>query len=649
VPLLLSLLRAAVFILEGESMRFYLGFVLFLLGMSGNNGQAQTIVWSNTGASTAWYTSTNWSPSTSSAQWLTTHVAQFQNAGTATTSGINMNTAPLSIGAIEVTSARTRALTIGNSSTVAGTLTLNGATVNSVANVILRSSSNSALTLQNNETGSGKTMNIALANTTTNLVNIEGTGNIVISSNISGSSKKLAVNASSSGDLRLSGTNTFDGGIDITGGTGGGRLRIDAVAALPTTGNIAISNGGRMTLNIAGTFGSASQSLSFNPNQTTNPSLDISSGAAVIWQGTVSIDAATRIESNGATGSLTFTGNVSGSGQLIKQGSGNLILSGTGNSLTGSTLIGNGTLTVNTGSAIGTGDLTLFQTSTNNTALTLNNTSQSIGSLSSNFTAVTGTQTQTINLNGTALTINNANTTSFGLGAVETLTSTITGSGGSIIKQGAGSLTFTNANTYSGGTTISAGALYANNTSGSATGSGNVIVNGGLLGGTGTINGAVTVNPDGIFQAGDSTATGPLTLGSSLTIASGGQINVKFAGTTSVANNFNITTDFFFNAGAKLQIDGNGLTFDPLQTYQLQIGDAANDLRGLNVTDQLMFSFVNFSNSSAFQFSLTGNLAGNIFVNFTAAPIPEPTTILLGSALVLGGVSYFRRRREVDV
>jgi hypothetical protein len=80
----------------------------------------------------------------------------------------------------------------------------------------------------------------------------------------------------------------------------GGRLRIDAVAALPTTGAIAVNTGGRITLNIAGTYGGASQSLTFNPNQTINPSLDILSGAAVIWQGTFVLSADTRIEANGA-------------------------------------------------------------------------------------------------------------------------------------------------------------------------------------------------------------------------------------------------------------------------------------------------------------------------------------------------------------
>ena len=109
-----------------------------------------TVAW--TGSSTAWYTSTNWTPNTTAAQWLTTDVAQFNDAGVANTAGINMATSQLSIGAIEVTSARTHFLTIGNSSTTTGTLTLNSATLNSQPNVILRNASPLALTLQNNQT-----------------------------------------------------------------------------------------------------------------------------------------------------------------------------------------------------------------------------------------------------------------------------------------------------------------------------------------------------------------------------------------------------------------------------------------------------------------------------------------------------------------
>ncbi|MBA3830496.1 MAG: autotransporter-associated beta strand repeat-containing protein [Chthoniobacterales bacterium] len=65
--------------------------------------------------------------------------------------------------------------------------------------------------------------------------------------------------------------------------------------------------------------------------------------------------------------------------------------------------------------------------------------------------------------------------------------------GGSLTKVGAGTLTLSGANTYTGGTTVSAGALKVDNKSSSASGAGAVRVDAGTLGGTGMIAGTVTV------------------------------------------------------------------------------------------------------------------------------------------------------------
>jgi autotransporter-associated beta strand protein len=68
-----------------------------------------------------------------------------------------------------------------------------------------------------------------------------------------------------------------------------------------------------------------------------------------------------------------------------------------------------------------------------------------------------------------------------------------------------GTLALTAANTYGGDTTINGGTLLANNTSGSATGTGNVFVNNtGTLGGTGSVSGLVTVNAGGHVAPGES-------------------------------------------------------------------------------------------------------------------------------------------------
>ncbi|MGG9972194.1 beta strand repeat-containing protein [Ferruginibacter sp. SUN002] len=218
--------------------KFYFLIFCFVLFFGTKNLVGQ-IVWANGAAATAWYTAANWSPSTAFGAWTTSSVAQFQNTGSATTAGINMNTLQLSIGSIEITSARTRALTIGNSSTTAGTLTLNGTTINSVSNVILRNNCGFLMTLQNNETGSGKTMNIALANTTTNVISIDGAGGITISSIISGSSKSLTKGGSGAGVLTLSGANTYNGGTTISAGT----LAFGASGVLADAGGLTFAGG----------------------------------------------------------------------------------------------------------------------------------------------------------------------------------------------------------------------------------------------------------------------------------------------------------------------------------------------------------------------------------------------------------------------
>jgi autotransporter-associated beta strand protein len=64
---------------------------------------------------------------------------------------------------------------------------------------------------------------------------------------------------------------------------------------------------------------------------------------------------------------------------------------------------------------------------------------------------------------------------------------------GQIIKNGKGTLSLSSANTYTGGTTLTRGTLRVSNISGSATGSGSVQVDGGILGGTGIIAGETSI------------------------------------------------------------------------------------------------------------------------------------------------------------
>lgn len=91
-------------------------------------------------------------------------------------------------------------------------------------------------------------------------------------------------------------------------------------------------------------------------------------------------------------------------------------------------------------------------------------------------------------------------------------------SAGNLVKTGSGSLTLTNSNTYSGGTTVEKGKLILSNTSGSATGSGNVTIKqGATLAGNGSMNGNLIVESSAAVSPGIN-STGKLNIGKAITL-----------------------------------------------------------------------------------------------------------------------------------
>src|SRR5262249_53568887 len=101
----------------------------------------------------------------------------------------------------------------------------------------------------------------------------------------------------------------------------------------------------------------------------------------------------------------------------------------------------------------------------------------------------------------------------------------LSGAGG-LVQKGTGTLVLTNANSYTGLTTVSAGTLKVNNSTGFGI-AGNVTVNAGTLGGSGTIAGLVTIGSGGHLAPGNSVGT--LTVGS-LTMSAGGLYDWEFNG-----------------------------------------------------------------------------------------------------------------------
>jgi autotransporter-associated beta strand protein len=594
------------------------------------------VLWSNAGAS-AWLTGGNW---TGGASPTTSQVAQFGANPTATTGvGINMNgstnngTRNQAVGAIEQTSARTNANLVGNSSTtVGGTLTLNGAPVNSVANVILRNNSSGGLTLQNTQATGNQTMTVALGNSTINQIIVDSSGNVVLSSNVSGASRVLGISGAGTGRVDFtSSSNTFGGqttgtAIAITGA----EVRFTADGSLGTApGSVNASY-----ISIDGGRFATANAVSF----TLNANRGIHVGDTV----------GTSISTPGA-GVLTYNGVIADAagktGSWAKQGGGTLALGGV-STYTGSTTIASGTIQLTTGNdRLPTGTVLSFgqAASTNRGTLDLGGFNQTVAGLATIVGSSGTTNIVTTSVGSGTLSINVTSGSSFTYGDGSTTNSGVISGAVSIVKLGAGTQILGGSNSYTGPTTVSAGTLRVNGVLGS--GSLSVAASAWLMG-TGTINGPVTVN--GTLSPGSS--PGVITLGSlTLTDTSTTVIEVASAGTRGTAYD-----------GVSI-LTASGLTYGGTMTLAFGGSAIAN-----NTTFDI-FAFTGSSSGSLAAIESSGFyagtwtplgsgtyrlLAGDQTLTFSQSTgdvivVPEPAAMAL-AAVGLGtmGLALLRRRRQ---
>ena len=265
--------------------------------------------WINTGATTAWYTASNWSNNTIPSGSM---FARFNNAGTATLCGVNVNTGNPSLLGIEMSALRTRALSIGASVTSSGTLTLNGGLNNQLPNTIIRNASSFGLSFVPNVSSSGS-LNLVLGNTTENVIRIDGIGNVTISSVISGSGRNLTKAGAGTGKLVLSGNNTYTGETRLMTGI----LEISASERIDNTSNVVL-NGGILSTGATVGYTETVGTL----NLVSNSSIRLGSGVhnlifaasnAVNWNGTtLTVFGWTGTYGTSGTSGRVFVGNSAG-------------------------------------------------------------------------------------------------------------------------------------------------------------------------------------------------------------------------------------------------------------------------------------------------------------------------------------------------
>jgi len=356
----------------------------------------------------------------------------------------------------------------------AGKLTLDGGTLHTTGDV------NSARDVVLAGNGTFDTD----ANTTlTNSGDVSGTGGLIKNGegalDLTGTVSHSGGTTVNEGELTLSGQNTYTGGTTL--------------------------NGGVLNVSSDGNLGDAAGGLTFNGG-TLHTTGDVNSDRDVVLAG----DGTFTTDTNTT---LTNSGDVSGTGGLIKNGEGGLELTGTvshsggttvndgeltlsgQNTYTGGTTLNGGVLNVSSDGNLGdaTGGLT-FNGGTLHTTGDVNSDRDVVLAGDGTFTTDTNTTlTNSGDVSGTGGLIKN------GEGGLD-LTGTVSHSGGTTINEG--ELTLSGQNTYTGGTTLNGGVLNVSSDGNLGDAAGGLTFNGGTLHTTGDVNSDrdVVLAGDGTFN-----------------------------------------------------------------------------------------------------------------------------------------------------
>lgn len=352
-----------------------------------------------------------------------------------------------------------------------------------------------------------------------------------ISANLAGSGTVTKITG---GLFTLSGTNTYTGPTNIQEGT------------LVAQGGAAIGDLSAVTVSSGATF-------SILGNETVG---------SVNGAGSVNIGA-NRLTLGGNNASTTLSGVIAGvAGKLIKQGSGNLTLAGN-NTFTGGIDIFDGTLTLGSNQAAGTGPITTFGTVINYLNL-VNNAAPIV--LSSNDTQLqqiggTATQSGPISETGGSRPLEKIGNGTLTLSGVNTFTGPMTISDGTLSLQGGAALDDSVAVIIASLGTLG---LNTNETVGSIAGSGAILMSAGTALTAGGDNSSTLFS--GTMTGGGFTKAGSGNFTFTGTGAFGGPLNVnagtftKTGGGLSGASAFNVASGATAFLGATAAgVNGGGI------------------------------------------------------------------------------------------
>lgn len=308
------------------------------------------------------------------------------------------------------------------------------------------------------------------------------------------------------------------------------------------------------------------------------------------------------------------------------------------------------------GGSLGPGNLTIF----NGGSVTSGSTgagSISLNSLSGTSTFNLGRSNDTSTPGAVnAASITGAGTVNFLSNYAYTLAPSLTGSL-NLAKSGPGTLTLTAASTYSGGTTITAGRLLVNNTTGSGLGTGAASVSSGAsLGGTGSFSGPLTLN--GTITPGSGVGPGALTTGDETWNSAAGyswEINQATGSAGTNWDTLNIdgvltiastSADPFLIKVTSLTLSGTagtatGFTFG--QTYTWTLASSSSAITTFS-TDKFTLdtsAFLNdATNLGTFALGLSPD-SKSLTLSYTAVPEPGTSALLIGAGLL-----WLARRRR---